>query len=71
MIYYAYTQEEAINAVCASQTIDISVREIKLTYKDWIIIYHLLKLFKIFVYTTKKLQASTYPTMNYAILQYL
>jgi hypothetical protein len=71
MIYYACTQEEAINAVCASQTIDISVREIKLTHEDWIIIHHLLKLFEIFVYATKKLQASTYPTMNYAILQYL
>jgi len=34
IIYYACTQEEAINAVCASQTIDISVHEIKLTYKD-------------------------------------
>ena len=71
MIYYACTQEEAINAVYASQTIDISVHEIKLTYKDWIIIHYLLKLFEIFVYVTKKLQASTYPTMNYAILQYL
>ena len=71
MINHACTQEEAINAVCASQQIDISVRSIKLTDGDWVIIYHLLKLFEIFVHVLQKLQGSTYPTMNYAILQYL
>jgi hypothetical protein len=34
MIDHACTQEEAINAVCASQQIDISVRGIKLTDRD-------------------------------------
>jgi hypothetical protein len=71
MINHACTQEEAINAVCASQTIDILVQGIKLTNRDWTILNHLLKLFEIFVYVSRKLQASTYPTMNYAILQYL
>jgi hypothetical protein len=71
MINHACTQEEAINAVYASQQIDISVRSIKLTDGDWIILHHLLELFKIFVHASRKLQASTYPTMNYAILQYL
>jgi Domain of unknown function (DUF4413) len=36
-----------------------------------VIIHHLLKLFEIFVHASQKLQGSTYPTMNYAILQYL
>jgi hypothetical protein len=71
MINHACTQEEAINAVCASQQVDISVRSIKLTDSDWAILHYLLKLFEIFVHPSKKLQASTYPTMNYAILQYL
>jgi len=71
MINHVCTQEEAINAVCASQQIDILVRTIKLTDSDWAIIHHLLKLFEIFVHPSRKLQASTYPTMNYAILQYL
>jgi hypothetical protein len=31
----------------------------------------LLEFFGIFVHPTKKLQASQYPTLNYAILQYL
>jgi hypothetical protein len=71
MVYHACIQEEAINAVCASQTIDLSVRDIMLTHEDWTIINCLFKLFEIFVHSTKKLQSSTYPTMNYAILQYL
>ena len=68
IIDHTCTQEEAINAVCASQQIDISVRSIKLTDRDWIILHHLLELFKIFVYASRKLQASTYSTMNYTIL---
>jgi len=34
MINYIYMQEEAINAVCVSQQVDISVRSIKLTDGD-------------------------------------
>jgi hypothetical protein len=71
MLNHACTQEEAINAVCASQQIDISVRGIKLTNGDWVILHHLLNLFEIFVHPSQKLQVSTYLTMNYAILQYL
>jgi hypothetical protein len=68
MIYHTYKQEEAINAVCASQQIDLLVRNIKLTDNNWLILYNLVKLFEIFVHPLKKLQASTYPTLNYAIL---
>ena len=71
MINNTYKQEEAINAVCASQTIDILVQAIKLTDRDWVVLNHLLKLFEIFVHPSRKLQASTYLTINYAILQYL
>ena len=42
-----------------------------ITRPDWAILQDLLKLFEIFVHPTKKLQALTYPTLNYAILQYL
>jgi hypothetical protein len=34
MINNACEQEEAINAVCASQTLDILVQNIKLTNRD-------------------------------------
>jgi Domain of unknown function (DUF4413) len=71
MLNYACIQEEAINAVCASQQVDISVRSIKLTDGDWVILHQLIRLFEIFVHTSRKLQGSTYPTMNYFILQYL
>ena len=71
MINTACIQEAPITAVCATQQIDLSVCEILITQQDWAILRDLLKLFEIFVHPTKKLQASTYPTLNYAILQYL
>jgi hypothetical protein len=71
MINTACTQEALITAVCATQQIDLSVREIMLTQGDWVVLRDLLKLFVIFAHPMKKLQASTYPTLNYAILQYL
>jgi hypothetical protein len=64
-------QESPITAVCASQTIDLSVREIMLTQGDWLILHKLHEFFMIFVHPTKKLQASRYPTLNYAIPQYI
>jgi hypothetical protein len=42
-----------ITAVCASQTIDLSVREIMLTQTDWAILHKLHEFFLIFVHPTK------------------
>jgi hypothetical protein len=49
----------------------LSVKALELTQGDWIILNSILKLFAIFVRLSKKLQEEKYPTMNYAILQYL
>ena len=45
MLNHACTQEEAINAICASQKIDILVCGIKLTDGNWVVLHHLLNLF--------------------------
>jgi hypothetical protein len=37
-----------------------------LTLKDWQLLQEILDLFEIFVRPTYKLQASSYPTLNYA-----
>jgi hypothetical protein len=60
-----------IQAVCAIQEYDLSVKVLELTPGDWIILNDILRLFTIFVRPSKKLQREKYPTMNYAILQYL
>ena len=70
MINVACMQESPIMAVCASQTIDLSVRDIMLSQNDWTILHKLNEFFMIFVHPTKKLQASQYPTLNYVIPQY-
>ena len=41
-----------------------------LTLKDWELIQEVVDLFEIFVHLSRKLQGSTYLTLNYAILQY-
>jgi hypothetical protein len=71
MIGIACSQESPITAVCASQTIDMSVRDIMLNQSDWAILHKLHEFFQIFVHPTKKLQASVYPTLNYVIPQYI
>ena len=71
MISIACTQESPIIAICASQTIDLSVREIMLTQTNWAILHKLHEFFLIFVHPTKKLQAARYPTLNYVIPQYI
>ena len=60
-----------IQAVCAVQDYDLSVKALELTLSDWMILNDILKLFAIFVRPCKKLQGEKYPTMNYAIPQYL
>jgi hypothetical protein len=60
-----------ITAICASQQLDISMRDIALNADDWSTIQALELFFLIFLSPSQKLQASTYPTLNYAIPQYL
>lgn len=57
-------QEVLITADCATEQIDLSLREIMITRQDWAILQDLRKLFEIFVHSTKMLQASTYPTLK-------
>ena len=71
MIKQACDLQVLITANCAIQTFDSSVKHFLLTSLDWLLLEELLGFFKIFVRPTKLLQASTYPTLNYAILQYL
>ena len=71
MLRLACEMEAPITAVCATQQIDLSVRSIALTPTDWALTKDLRELFSVFAHPTKKLQASTYPTLNYAILQFL
>jgi hypothetical protein len=71
MINIACMQESPITAVCTSQTLDLSVCKIMLTQNDWAILHKLHEFFMIFVPPTKKLQATRYPTLNYAIPQYI
>ncbi|KFY49456.1 hypothetical protein V495_00589 [Pseudogymnoascus sp. VKM F-4514 (FW-929)] len=67
MIDIALKLQVPITALCASQQLDISMRDIALTAT----LYDLVKLFYIFVYLTEKLQGSSYPTLNYAVPQYM
>jgi hypothetical protein len=55
MINIACMQESLITAVCASQTVDLSVCDIMLSQNDWTILHKLQKFFLIFVHLTKKL----------------
>ena len=57
-----------IQAVCAVQDYDLSVKVLELTPGNWVILNDILKLFAIFVRPSKKLQEEKYPTMNYTIL---
>jgi hypothetical protein len=70
MLSIAYSQEAPITAVCTTQQIDISVRDIMLTPQDWELLQEIIDLFEIFVHPSRKLQGSTYPTLNYTIPQY-
>jgi hypothetical protein len=71
MIKRACDLRVPIQAVCAVQEYDLSVKVLELTPGDWIILNDILRLFTIFVRPSKKLQGEKYPTMNYAIPQYL
>ena len=71
MIKGACNLQIPITAVCAIQDYDISVRALMLTQADWAILDNIQRLFTIFVRPSQKLQGKVYPTMNYAIPQYL
>ncbi|KFY79987.1 hypothetical protein V499_01093 [Pseudogymnoascus sp. VKM F-103] len=61
MIDTALKLQVPITALCALQQLDI----------NWATLHNLLKLFYIFVRPTEKLQGSSYPSLNYAVLQYM
>jgi hypothetical protein len=71
MIKSACNLQIPITAVCAVQDYDNSVRALILTQADWAILDNIQKLFVIFVQPSQKLQGKVYPTMNYALPQYL
>jgi hypothetical protein len=60
MIKRACDLQLAIQAVCAVQDYDLSVKALELTFGDWIILKSILKLFAIFVQPSKKLQGEKY-----------
>ena len=60
-----------IMALCASQNLDPSMRDILLTNADWAILEKLRQLFEIFVKPSTVLQGDVYPTMSITIPHYL
>lgn len=61
MIDIALKLQVPITALCASQRLDISMRDIALSAIDWATLHDLSKLFYIFIRPTGKLQGSSYP----------
>lgn len=70
MLALAIKQRPAINAVCVTQQLDISVKDIYLTEIDWAQIQEIASFFKMFVSTTKKMQSTSSPTLNEVIPRY-
>lgn len=60
-----------ITAVCSTQKLDISMKDIALTSNDWAIIEALERLFLIFLKPSRRLQSDSYPTLNFTIPLYL
>jgi hypothetical protein len=71
MLHLALKLQGPIIALCASQQLDPSMKDIALTAKDWETMKSLLYLFYIFIRPTEKLQGASYPTLNYAVIQYM
>ncbi|KFZ18867.1 hypothetical protein V501_00969, partial [Pseudogymnoascus sp. VKM F-4519 (FW-2642)] len=71
MVSTAIKLQTPIAAICATQQMDMSMRDIALTPEDWNILHALQNFFYIFVKPSQKLQASSYLTLNFAIPQYL
>ena len=60
-----------ITAVCTTQQLDMSMKDIALTAEDWVTIKSLELLFLIFLKPSRRLQSDSYPTLNFAIPLYL
>ena len=60
-----------ITAVCSTQKLDISMKDIALTSNDWAIIEALERLFLVFLKPSRQLQSDSYPTLNFTIPLYL
>jgi hypothetical protein len=60
-----------ITAVCSTQKLDISMKDISLTANDWAIIEALKRLFLVFLKPSRRLQSDTFPTLNFTIPLYL
>jgi hypothetical protein len=60
-----------ITAVCTTQQLDSSMKDIALTVEDWATIKALELLFLIFLKPSRRLQSDSYPTLNFAIPLYL
>lgn len=71
MLVAAIELRAPITAHCASQSLDLSMRQIQLTEKDWDVLVDLEQLFKIFVKPTRQMQASNYPALSAVILWYM
>ncbi|KFY96310.1 hypothetical protein V500_02505 [Pseudogymnoascus sp. VKM F-4518 (FW-2643)] len=71
MLENALKLEQPINAICASQTMDLSMQDIIITSIEWQVLYRLKAFFKIFVKPAEQVQADNYLTLNVCIPYYL
>ncbi|KFY06197.1 hypothetical protein V491_08791, partial [Pseudogymnoascus sp. VKM F-3775] len=71
MLENALKLEQPINALCASQTMDLSMRDIIITSIEWQVLHGLKAFLKIFVKPAEQVQADNYPTLNVCIPHYL
>lgn len=71
MLQNALLMEAPITALCASQTLDTSMRDIQITSKEWELLHALTDFFEIFKRISEKVQADGYPTLNYCVPYYL
>ncbi|KFY67389.1 hypothetical protein V496_01580 [Pseudogymnoascus sp. VKM F-4515 (FW-2607)] len=60
-----------ITAVCSTQKLDLSMKDISLTTDDWAIIKALERLFLVFLKPLRRLQSDSFPTLNFTIPLYL
>jgi hypothetical protein len=71
MLENALKLKQPINALCASQTMDLSMRNIIITLIEWQVLHGLRAFFKIFVKPAEQVQADSYLTLNVCIPHYL
>jgi hypothetical protein len=71
MLKNALKLKQLINALCALQTMDLSMRDIIITSIEWQVLHRLKAFFKIFVKLAEQVQADNYLTLNMCIPHYL